>query len=47
VLLVIDHASGAGTSTAAVASLVGAVAFVSWRRLERGVPPVLAMAYAR
>jgi hypothetical protein len=28
-------------------SLLDAVAFVNWRRLEQGQPPVLAVAYDR
>ena len=48
VLLAIDHVSKAGRSAAEqVQALVDAVAFVNWRRLERGQPPVLAVAYER
>ena len=43
-LLVIDHAGGQGKQLTA---LVDTVAFVNWRRLEEGRPPVLAVAYQR
>jgi hypothetical protein len=47
-LLAIDHVAAAGRSAAEqVQALVDAVAFVNWRRLERGQPPVLAVAYER
>ncbi len=47
-LLVIDHANGPGKQQAAqLTALVDAVAFVNWRRLEKGQPPVLAVAYQR
>jgi hypothetical protein len=47
-LLVLDHADDTGKQQAAqVKSLVDAVAFVNWRRLEKGQPPVLAVAYER
>ena len=45
-LLIIEHTQGHSEPTAAqVRSLVDAVAFVNWRRLEKGQPPVLALAY--
>ena len=47
-LLVLDHADAKGKPQAAqVQSLVDVVAFVNWRRLEKGQPPVLAVAYDR
>jgi hypothetical protein len=46
-LLAIEHADAKGPSAGSVTALVDAVAFVNWRRLERGRPPVLAVAYAR
>lgn len=47
-LLVLDHVSAKNKQQAAqVKSLVDAVAFVNWRRLEKGQPPVLAVAYAQ
>ena len=47
-LLAIDHVQGAGRAVAEqVQALADAVAFVNWRRLERGQPPVLAVAYDR
>ena len=47
-LLVIEHADAKGKSQAAqVKTLVDAVAFVNWRRFEKGQPPVLAVAYER
>jgi RNAse (barnase) inhibitor barstar len=48
VLMVLDHLDGKTKSQAAqVKALVDAVAFVNWRRLEKGERPVLALAYAR
>ncbi|OWK46505.1 barstar family protein [Fimbriiglobus ruber] len=45
-LLVIDHLTGKSAKEAAqVTALLDAVAFVNWRRLEKGQPPVLAVAY--
>ena len=45
-LLVVEHTQGMGKPAAAqVKVLVDAVAFVNWRRLEKGQPPVLAVAY--
>src|SRR5262249_41258426 len=45
-LLVIEHTQAMGRQTGAqVKSLVDAVAFVNWRRLEENQPPVLAVAY--
>jgi RNAse (barnase) inhibitor barstar len=47
-LLVLDHVDGKSKQQAAqVKALVDAVAFVNWRRLEKGQPPVLALAYER
>jgi Barstar (barnase inhibitor) len=47
-LLVLDHADAKAKPQAAqVRALVDAVAFVNWRRLEKGQPPVLAVAYDR
>ncbi|HJZ92781.1 MAG TPA: barstar family protein [Gemmataceae bacterium] len=47
-VLVIEHTTGLGKKAAEqVKSLTDAVAFVNWRRLERGQPAVLAMAYER
>jgi hypothetical protein len=46
-LLVIDHTEGATGSADQLADLLDAVAFVNWRRLEKGHPPVLAVAYDR
>ena len=47
-LLVLDHMDDSGKAhVAPVKSLIDAVAFVNWRRLEKGQPPVLAMAYTR
>ena len=45
-LLVIEHAAGKG-EVPQVRALADAVAFVNWRRLEKGQPPVLAVAYER
>jgi RNAse (barnase) inhibitor barstar len=48
VVLVLEHAAGLNKKAAEqVKSLTDAVAFVNWRRLERGQPAVLAMAYDR
>jgi hypothetical protein len=45
-LLVIEHTHGMDKPTAAqVKALADAAAFVNWRRLEKGKPPVLALAY--
>ena len=45
-LLVLEHVGETGTAEAAqVKSLTDVVAFVNWRRLEKGQPPVLALAY--
>jgi hypothetical protein len=47
-VLVIERTAGMGKAAAAqVKSLADAAAFVNWRRLERGQPPVLAVAYTR
>jgi len=44
--LVVDHADAKGkTVPAQVRALADAVAFVNWRRLGRGKPAVLALAY--
>jgi hypothetical protein len=46
-LLVIEHTADAGKHAAVqVRALTDAVAFVNWRRMERGQPPVLAVAAA-
>lgn len=47
VLLVLEHADGKGKQASQVKALVDAVAFVNWRRLEAGDPPVVAVAYER
>src|SRR5215212_8312006 len=45
-LLVVEHTHGMSKPAAAqVKSLTDVVAFVNWRRLEKGQPPILAMAY--
>jgi hypothetical protein len=45
-LLVIEHTQEMGKPAAAqVKALADAAAFVNWRRLEKGQPPVLAVAY--
>jgi len=47
-VLVLEHMQGMGKQAAAeVKALVDAVAFVNWRRLEKGQPPVLALAYEK
>ncbi|HKB06293.1 MAG TPA: barstar family protein [Gemmataceae bacterium] len=46
-LLVLEHADAKGKQAAQVKALVDAAAFVNWRRLEKGEPPVLAVAYER
>lgn len=47
-VLVLEHMDGRGKPTDhQVTSLLDVVAFVNWRRLERGQPPVLAVAYDR
>jgi hypothetical protein len=47
-LLVLDHAAALPKQQAAqVKALVDVVAFVNWRRLEKGQPPVLAVAYEK
>ena len=47
-LLVLEHTDGKGKQQAVqMKALVDAVAFVNWRRLETGAPPVLALAYER
>jgi hypothetical protein len=47
VLLVLENADAKGKPAAQVKSLVDVVAFVNWRRLEKGQRPVLALAYER
>ena len=44
-LLVLDHADNKGKQGPLFRSLVDAIAFVNWRRLAKGQPPVLALAY--
>jgi RNAse (barnase) inhibitor barstar len=45
-LMAIEHTQGMSKHTATqVKALVDVVAFVNWRRLEKGQPPVVAMAY--
>jgi hypothetical protein len=45
-LLVIENTRGMSKQKATqVRSLADVVAFVNWRRLEKGEPPVLALAY--
>jgi len=47
-VLVLEHISGLGKKAMEqVSALADAVAFVNWRRLEKGQPAVLAMAYSR
>jgi hypothetical protein len=47
-LLVLDHMDAKGKKVEhQVTSLLNVVAFVNWRRLEKGQPPVLAVAYHR
>lgn len=47
-LLVLDHLDGKNKQQAAqVKVLVDAVAFVNWRRLEKGQRAILALAYDR
>lgn len=47
-LLVLDHIDTNGKQIDRhVKSLLDAIAFVNWRRLETGQPPVLAVAYHR
>ena len=46
-LLAVDHADAAPAAAGQLAGLADAVAFVNWRRLEEGRPPVLALAYDR
>lgn len=45
ILLALDHYDSKDKSAAQVKTLTDVVAFVNWRRLEKGQPPVLAMAY--
>jgi hypothetical protein len=47
VLLALDHVPATGPVAKQVEALADAAAFVNWRRLERGQPPVLAVAYTR
>jgi RNAse (barnase) inhibitor barstar len=47
-VLVLEHTAGLSKKAAEqVKALVDAVAFVNWRRLEKGEPAVLALAYER
>jgi hypothetical protein len=47
VLIALDHAAGRPAAVSVqVSALDEAVAFVNWRRLEKGQPPVVALAYA-
>lgn len=46
-LLVLDHADSKSKHSALIRSLVDAIAFVNWRRLEQGQPPVVALAYGQ
>jgi hypothetical protein len=46
-LLVLDHAGANGKQATLVRSLLDVIAFVNWRRLEKGQPPVLTVAYDR
>ncbi len=43
--LVIEHNDVATKSATQVRALVDAVAFVNWRRIEKGEPSILAVAY--
>jgi len=45
ILLALENYDPTGPSFAQVKALTDVVAFVNWRRLERGQPPVLALAY--
>jgi RNAse (barnase) inhibitor barstar len=47
VLLALEHLDAKGKQAAQVKALVDAAAFVNWRRLEAGEPPVVAVAYER
>lgn len=46
-LLVLEHNDAKGKQATVVRTLLDAIAFVNWRRLEKGQPPVLAVAYDR
>jgi RNAse (barnase) inhibitor barstar len=47
VLIAIDFANGPGRSQATqLTTLMDVAAFVNWRRLEQGRPPILAVAYS-
>jgi len=45
ILLALENYDPKDKSAAQVKTLTDVVAFVNWRRLEKGEPPVLAMAY--
>lgn len=45
ILLALEHYDGNPKVANQVKSLTDVVAFVNWRRLEKGQPPVLALAY--
>lgn len=48
VLIVVDNADAIGKQQKTqLASLIDAVAFTNWRRLERGQAPILSIAYQR
>jgi RNAse (barnase) inhibitor barstar len=48
VVLILEHMTGLNKKAMEqVSALSDAVAFVNWRRLEKGQPAVLAMAYLR
>jgi RNAse (barnase) inhibitor barstar len=46
-LIVIENADAKGKQAAQMTALIDAIAFVNWRRLERGQGPVLSIAYQR
>ena len=47
-IVALEHLDAASKQASAQASaLIDALAFVNWRRVERGQPPVLAVAYER
>lgn len=45
ILIALENYDPKDSSAAQVKTLTDVVAFVNWRRLEKGQPPVLAMAY--
>ena len=48
ILLVLEHMEGHNKHTEVqIAALLDVIAFVNWRRLEKGQTPILAVAYER